>query len=62
MWGEAERDGSVQPGEEKAQGDLISVYKYLTGELKKIDPDTSKWCPLTGQDSMDTKRNTGSSV
>lgn len=28
---EAERAGAVQCGEEKAQGDLICVYKYLTG-------------------------------
>jgi len=28
--GKAERAGTVQPAEEKAQGDLIKVYKYLT--------------------------------
>jgi len=26
---EAKRAGNVQPGEKKAQGDLITVYKYL---------------------------------
>ena len=26
---EAERAGTIQPGEEKTQGDLIHVYKYL---------------------------------
>ena len=30
-WGKAERAGTVQPGEEKAQGDLIHVYKYRMG-------------------------------
>jgi len=29
--GEAERDGTVQPGEEKAERDLINVFKYLMG-------------------------------
>lgn len=29
---EAERAGNVQLGEKKAQGDLISIYKYLMGE------------------------------
>ena len=29
--GKAERPGAVQPGEEKARGDLINAYKYLTG-------------------------------
>lgn len=28
---EAKKAGNVQPGEEKAQRDLISVYKYLMG-------------------------------
>ena len=31
---EAGRAGTVQPGEEKAQGDLIHVYQYLTGGNK----------------------------
>jgi len=30
-WGKAERAGTVQPGEEEAQGDLINIYKYLKG-------------------------------
>ena len=29
------RAGNVQPGEEKAQGDLIGVYKYLQGGCKE---------------------------
>lgn len=31
MRGEAERVRSFQPGEEKAQGDVINAYKYLLG-------------------------------
>lgn len=29
LWGKAARAEAVYPGEEKAQRDLISVYKYL---------------------------------
>ncbi|KAK4819766.1 hypothetical protein QYF61_011366, partial [Mycteria americana] len=32
--GEAEKVGTVQPGEENAQGDLIYVYKYLMGGVR----------------------------
>lgn len=32
---EAERAGTVHPGEEKAQGDPISVLKCLKGESKE---------------------------
>lgn len=38
-WGEAERAGTAQPWKVKAQGDLIKVYKYLRGEVKKMEPD-----------------------
>jgi len=31
LGGKAERVGAVQPGEEKAAGDLTSVCKYLQG-------------------------------
>ena len=33
--GEAEKSGTVQPGEEKAQGDLINAYKYMNGGTKE---------------------------
>jgi len=33
--GKAERAGLVQPGEERAQGDLSNVYKYLQGGCKE---------------------------
>ena len=44
-----ERSGTAQPGEEKAQRDLINVYKHSMGEVKKAEPDSSQRCPLTGQ-------------
>jgi len=25
------------------------VYKYLTGHVKKMESNSSQWCPLTGQ-------------
>lgn len=54
--GEAERAGIVQPGEEKAQGHLIHVYKHLVGvEVKNMEADSSEWCPMTGQEA--TGRN-----
>jgi len=43
------RAGTVQPGEEKAQGDLIDVY--LMGEAKKMEPGSSQWCPARGQEA-----------
>lgn len=47
----APREGSLsfQPGEEKPQRDLTSVYKYLMGENKKTDPDSSQGCPMPGE-------------
>ncbi|KAK4815764.1 LOW QUALITY PROTEIN: hypothetical protein QYF61_007182 [Mycteria americana] len=36
------RAGTVQPGEEKAQGDFIDVYKYLMGGMKVREPGFSQ--------------------
>lgn len=38
---DAERAGIFQPGEVKAQGDLIQVHKHLMGEVKKTQPRAS---------------------
>jgi len=38
-------------GEQKYQGDLLSVY--LMG-VKKTEPDTFQWCPVTGYEAMGT--------
>lgn len=34
--GEAERVMTDQPGEEKVQGDLVNVYKYLIRKRKEV--------------------------
>lgn len=44
----AERAESAQPTKEKAQRALISVYKYLVGGVKKREPGSSAWYPVTG--------------
>lgn len=54
MWRETERTGIVHPGEEKAQGDIICVYKCLTEEYKEDEPGASQWCPVKEQEAMDT--------
>lgn len=41
--GEAERATVIQTGEEKAQGDLINMWKYLIGRNKN---DFSWCCPV----------------
>ena len=33
-----------QRGAEKAQGDLINMYTYLMGEVKKMETHTSQRC------------------
>jgi len=35
LWAKAERVRTVQPGEEKAQEDLIAAFQYLKGASKK---------------------------
>lgn len=51
LGGKAERSGTAQPGEEKAQRNLINVFKYLEGRCKeeraRLSPvmpaDRTKW-------------------
>lgn len=52
---ERQRSGVVQLEGKKAQVDLIYVYKHLVGRVKKIDPDSSQWCPLTRMRSKEHK-------
>lgn len=47
LGGEAERAGAVQPGDEKAQGNLIYVCKYLIGESKKQE---TRFCFVISND------------
>jgi len=44
LQGGAERVETVQPGEEKAQGDLIRLER-----VEKTEPNYSSWCPPTGR-------------
>lgn len=34
--------------------DLVNMYKHPQQEMKKGVPDSSQWCPLTGQKAMGT--------
>lgn len=52
---EAERVGTVHPGEGKAQWDFPCVYKYLVKEYKENKPDASQGHPMKGQEATDTK-------
>ena len=40
MWGDAERDGTVQPGLDKVQGALIHVCINLMSGPKKVEPES----------------------
>ena len=44
-WREAERAGTVYPGEEKARGDAIHVFKFLMGGSKE---DRARPCSCAG--------------
>jgi len=37
---EAEGDGTVSPGEEMIQGDLMNMYKYLMTQCKEDNRDS----------------------
>jgi len=41
-------------GEERPQGDLIKVHKYLIQDVKMMEPDPYQCCPVTGQVGKDT--------
>lgn len=48
------RVGTVQPGEEKSQGYLINVCKYLMGGIKDDKSSLFSGVPVTGQKTMGT--------
>lgn len=57
--GEAERAGTVDPGEEKAQG----ILQPDGGARKKMETDSPQQYPLTGQEPRKgTNQNTRNSV
>lgn len=38
----------------KLREDFINVHKYLVGEVKKGEPDSSPWGPVARQEAMVT--------
>lgn len=61
LWGEAEKAGPVQPGEE-AQRDLISIHKYLKRGCKQGTARVLTVVPMPRQDAVCTICNTGGSL
>ncbi|GAB0203114.1 mitochondrial enolase superfamily member 1 [Grus japonensis] len=45
----------------RLRGDLINAYQYLRAGVR-MGPDSSQWCPVTGQGATGTNWNTGSSI
>jgi len=41
--------GAVQPGEEKALGDLKAAFQYLKGPTGRMERDFSQGCVVIGQ-------------
>lgn len=52
------RDGTVDPGKEMAQTDLITVYKHLKAGAKRTEPGSTSWCPMPRQGAIGTNWNT----
>jgi len=53
----AERAGTVQPGEEKAQGDLINVYKFLKGGCREDRASHFSVVPWRTRGSVHTSKH-----
>ena len=56
----------AEPGEGETQRrPYLSIYlSTIPGEdwVKNMEPDSSQWCPVTGQEAMGISWNTGDSV
>jgi len=53
---EAAQAGTVQPGEEKSQGDLSQVYKNTRWEgVKKMETDAFQWYTATRDNGHNLK-------
>ena len=53
---QAERAGAVQPGEERALGDLKAVLQYLKGgAIRKRETDSLSGSIMTGQGEIVSK-------
>lgn len=48
VWGEAERAGSIQPGEEKSWGWWCSLMCSWCQGAKEMELDPSQWCRMRG--------------
>ena len=48
----AGRAGAVQPGEEKALGDLRAAFQYLKGPMGKLERDFLQGPGVIGQGAM----------
>lgn len=44
------------------RGDMINVYDYGKGRVKRTVIDYSQWCPVIRQQATGTNCNTGSSI
>lgn len=49
LWGEAERDETLQPEAEKAYGILYICVNAWSGERKITESDPPLWCPVKGK-------------
>lgn len=54
--GEAERAGIVQCPKEKAWGIFSICINMWWNAVKKTEPGSSLWYPVTGQEAMGTSR------
>jgi len=50
----ADRAGTVQPGEKKAQDWILSMCINGLGGAKMTELDSSQWCPVKGREAMGT--------
>jgi len=50
LWGQAERTGALQPGEERLREDLLAAFQYLKGAYRKADERLfRKTCNVRGK-------------
>lgn len=59
---DAEIAWTVQPGKKKAQWDLMNMYKYMIGRVKKVETDSSEHYLVKRQGASGTNSNTGNSI
>jgi len=42
--------------------EVLNIYKYLKGGVKRMTPGSFQWCPVAGQEAICKNRNTGNSI